>query len=150
MESSTLKRSSDDWPARVEIAVRPDAVVRARDAVRRAATEAGLGADRVDDLVVAVSEACTNALEAQLRAHTSFPIDVVCEVTGATFEVQVRDHGEGFEPESLAPRPPVADPHHLDVERGWGIQLMRALVDELVFDVTGSGMCVRLRVSLLG
>ena len=148
MESSTLKRSSDDWPARLKIPVRPDTVVRARETVRRSAAQAGLSTDRIDDLVVAVSEACTNAMEAQLRARTWSPIDVVCQVTGTTFEVQVRDHGEGFEPESLAPRPPFTDPHHLDVERGWGIQLMRQLVDELVFDVTGGGMCVRLRMFL--
>lgn len=148
MESFTRKRSSDDWPERIRIPVRADAIVRARQAVRDAATDAGLRGDRIDNLVVAVSEAFTNAMEAQFRAHTSAPIDVVCEMTGSTLEVQVRDHGDGFEPESLPPRPPVTDPHHLDVERGWGIQLMRSLVDELVFDMTGSGMCVRLRMSL--
>lgn len=148
MESSTLRRSSDDWPTRVQLPVRPDAVVRARQTVRGAAAAAGLGPDRVDDLTVAVSEACTNAMEAQIRAGMSAPIAVEWETTGTTFEVRVVDHGEGFEPYSLRSRPPMADPHHLDVERGWGIQLMQQLVDEVVFDMTGSGMCVRLRMSV--
>lgn len=128
--------------------MRPDAVLRARDTVRRDATSAGLPRHRVDDLVVAVSEACTNAMEAHLRAGTTAPIDVTCSVTGSVFEVQVGDHGDGFEPTSLRRRPPMPDPHHLDVERGWGIELMRQLVDDLVFDVTGHGMCVRLRMAL--
>ena len=127
--------------------MRPDAVVRARDTVRRAALQAGLAGERIDDLVVAVSEACTNAMEAQLRAGSTSPIEVTCTADGATFEVQVHDHGDGFEPSTVARRPPLPDPHHLDVERGWGIELMRSLVDELVFDVTGRGMCVRLRMS---
>ena len=150
MESSTLRDSSSDdrSPQRVRIPVRPDAVVRARAAVRTAATAAGLHRDRIDDLLVAVSEACTNAMEAQLRAGTSAPIDVTWTVEDSIFEVQISDHGDGFEPAALPARPPVTDPRHLDVERGWGIQLMRQLVDELVFDVTGQGMCVRLRLSL--
>ena len=128
--------------------MRPDAVVRARAAVREAAITAGLHDDRVDDLLVAVSEACTNAMEAQLRAGTSAPIEVTWTVDESIFEVQINDHGDGFEPSTLPARPPVTDPRHLDVERGWGIQLMRQLVDELVFDVTGDGMCVRLRLAL--
>ena len=104
--------------------------------------------DRIDDLLVAVSEACTNAMEAQVRAGTAAPIDVAWTVDETIFEVQVTDHGDGFEPATLPARPPVSDPRHLEVERGWGIQLMRQLVDELVFDVTGDGMCVRLRLSL--
>lgn len=151
MESSTQRdSSSDDWSQRrVSIPVRPDAVIRARDTVRRAAALAGVPADRIDHLVVAVSEACTNAMEAELRAGTTSPIEVTCTVDGTIFEVQVRDRGDGFEPASLPPRPPPPDPRHLDVERGWGIELMRQLVDELVFDVTGTGMCVRLRMSLV-
>ena len=127
--------------------MRPDAVVRARAAVRGAAAAAGITRDRIDDLLVAVSEACTNAMEAQLRAGSSAPIDVTWTADESIFEVQIRDHGDRFEPSELPPRPPLTDPRHLDVERGWGIELMRQLVDELVFDVTGDGMCVRLRLS---
>jgi serine/threonine-protein kinase RsbW len=151
MEHSTLRNpdSSDDWaPRRVRIPVRPEAVVRARDTVRRSAARAGISQDRTDDLVVAVSEACTNAMESQLRAGVTAPIVVTCSLAKRVFEVQVRDHGAGFEPAALPPRPPLDDPGHLDIERGWGIELMRQLVDELVFDVTGNGMCVRLRMHL--
>ncbi|HEX4905552.1 MAG TPA: ATP-binding protein [Acidimicrobiales bacterium] len=128
--------------------MRPDAIARARAAVRAAAAAAGVHRDRIDDLLVAVSEACTNAMEAQVRAGTASPIDVTWAADESVFEVQVTDHGDGFEPTELPERPPVSDPRHLEVERGWGIQLMRQLVDELVFDVTGDGMCVRLRLSL--
>jgi serine/threonine-protein kinase RsbW len=150
MESSTLRDSSPDdrTPRRVRIPVRPDAVVRARAAVQEAAAAAGVTRDRTDDLLVAVSEACTNAMEAQQRVGTSSPIEVTWTVEGSVFEVQISDHGQGFEPTSLPARPPITDPRHLDVERGWGIQLMRQLVDELVFDVTGDGTCVRLRLSI--
>jgi anti-sigma regulatory factor (Ser/Thr protein kinase) len=98
--------------------------------------------------MVAVSEAVTNAIEAQQRIGVTSPIEVRCNVLGDVFEVEVRDRGDGLEPSALDVRPPITDPRHLLVERGWGIDLMRQLVDELVFDVTEPGTCVRLRLAL--
>lgn len=133
----------------VAVPVRPEAIFTARRAVQQAAARAGLGRDRIDDLVIAVSEACTNALEANQRAGCDDPIVVTCAVVAGTLEVAVSDCGAGFEPSALAPRPPLTDPAHLDVERGWGIQLMRELVDELLYDhLDTGGMTVRLRMSL--
>lgn len=128
--------------------MRPEFVAHARAAVESAAVRAALDRDRVDDLVVAVSEACTNAIEAQLRIGELSPVELTCTVDDGMLEVRVRDRGAGFEPAELRPRPPLHDPGHLDIERGWGIQLMQALVDELVFDLTEQGTCVLLRMSL--
>lgn len=132
----------------VEVPIRPEAIVRARTAVRRSATHAGLAPDCVDDLLVAVSEACTNALEANMRARCDDPLIVTCTRTPTSLEIRVTDCGRGFEPDLLPSRPPLAHPGHLDVERGWGIQLMRELVDEVVYDITADGTTVCLRVSL--
>jgi serine/threonine-protein kinase RsbW len=135
-------------PAAVQVPVHPVAIAAARRSIARAARQAGLGVDRIDDLVVAASEACTNALEAQARAGVQTPIEVTCRVLDGVFEVEIRDHGSGFQPDSIPPRPPLQDPGHLDVERGWGIQLMRALVDDVTYDFTGAGTGVLLRARL--
>ena len=151
MESVTLRdNSSDDraGPASVRIAARPAAVADARRAASAATARTGVQPDRIDDLVIAVSEACTNAIEAQARAGVATPIEVIYGRSDMLFEVQVRDRGDGFAPGSLPVRPPLEDPDHLAIERGWGIQLMRELVDELVFDLTDRGTRVLLRVSL--
>ena len=133
----------------VRVPVRPESVAVVRDVVRRAATGEGLLPDKVDDVLVAVSEACTNAMEAQLRLGITSPIEVRCLVLRDAFAVAVRDHaGGGFDPEDLAPRPPLADPRHLDVERGWGVQLMRELVDRFEFDALDDGSVVRLVLEL--
>ena len=141
---------ADRSQPQLRLPVEPTAIAVARRAVARAARDAGLDADRSDDLVVAVSEACTNALEAQQRAAVLTPIEVSCRMVHSTLEVVVLDRGNGFHPESIAPRPPLAHPGHLDVERGWGIQLMRSLVDELDFVSTDDGTAVILRCHLHG
>ena len=135
--------------AATRLPVEPTAIATARRDVAHAATEAGLDRDRIDDLMVAISEACTNALEAQQRAGASQPIEVSSRVLRGWLEVFVVDHGTGFDPASLPVRPPPSDPHHLDVERGWGIQLMRALVDELVYvsDEDGTALVLRCRIT---
>ena len=145
MGSTRLRRDDSDRTRSLHLPVAPTAIGVARRAATRAAREAGLGPDRSDDLVVAVSEACTNALEAQQRAGVTTPIEVSCRIVRRTLEVVVLDRGHGFAPESIAPRPPLAHPGHLDVERGWGIQLMRSLVDELEFVGTDDGTAVVLR-----
>jgi serine/threonine-protein kinase RsbW len=149
MADTRLRRHDPDGPLpRLHLPVDPTAIAVARRAATRAARAAGLDADRSDDLVVAVSEACTNALEAQQRAGVTTPIEVSCRIVRGALEVVVVDRGLGFAPESLAPRPPLADPGHLDVERGWGIQLMRSLVDELEFVGVDAGTAVVLRCRL--
>jgi serine/threonine-protein kinase RsbW len=153
MESSTTLRHNgpdDDRPAgrTVRIPSRPEAAADARTTVARAAAATTLAPDRIDDLVIAVSEAVTNAIESHQRAGVTAPIEVECTTHDTFFEVEVRDGGTGFEPARLRVRPPHDDPSHLEIERGWGIQLMRSLVDDLVFDVTGPGASVRLRVAL--
>jgi serine/threonine-protein kinase RsbW len=149
MSSTRLRHDEPDRSLpQLRLPVEPRAIAEARRAAARAAQAAGLDPDRTDDLVVAVSEACTNALEAQQRAGVTTPIEIGCRIVRAALEVVVLDRGNGFVPESIAPRPPLAHPGHLDVERGWGIQLMRSLVDELEFIGTADGTVVVLRCDL--
>ena len=109
-----------------------------------AALTPSLDAERVSDLTVAVSEACTNAIEAHQRAQVIAPVRLHLRSTGDELTVVIEDRGDGFEPSALPTRPPRHDPAHLDVERGWGIQLIRALVDEADYEATRAGTVLRL------
>ncbi|MEN3271765.1 MAG: serine/threonine-protein kinase RsbW, partial [Actinomycetota bacterium] len=115
MGSTRLRRDDSDRTRSLHLPIEPRAIAVARQAAASAARDAGLGADRTDDLDVAVSEACTNALEAQQRAGVRTPIEISCRVVATTLEVVVLDRGAGFAPEAIAPRPPLAHPGHLDV-----------------------------------
>ncbi len=90
--------------------------------------------ERVDDLRVIVSEACTNAIEASARraaAEGTAPvIDVEVRLTPSRVEVVIDDVGGGFDPDDLDILPPVSDPARMSFERGLGIPLIRALSDE--------------------
>lgn len=99
----------------------------ARRLCRGAMEELGITRACLHDVALAVTEACANVIE-----HSS-DIDDEYEVTVAvneeTCEIQVRDTGRGFDHESLA-----GGLEDTSAERGRGISLMKALVDNVSFD----------------
>lgn len=112
-----------------------------------AATSSGLSGVRLDDLRLAVSEACANAIDAHHDLGTTGPpLRIRCEIEADAVTVLVEDRGGGFDPAGLIALPGVADPGRLQHERGLGVPLMRSLVDDVEFEATTSGTIVRLRV----
>ena len=103
-----------------------------------------LADQRIDDLKLAVSEACTNAIEAHMAAGVDAPVTVRVLEAPERMEIQVGDRGRGFSLDALTTHPPVTDPDRLNFERGLGIPLMRTLVDSLQFDSTELGTVVKL------
>ncbi len=100
----------------------------------------GLGADGecVADLLIALSEACTNAVE---HARGDYEIDGL--VDGEWCRLRVSDWGTGASEASLTP-----DRGDL-AESGRGIRIMRALVDDLRIDpAPDRGTVVHLRKRL--
>lgn len=132
--------------ARLEIPARAEYVGVVRLVVSSLADQlCDLDSDRVEDLKLAVSEACTNAIEAQGSSPTQRVV-VVCLQDEQRFEVRIEDTGGGFDPTMLPPHPPPTDPARLDYERGLGIPLIRALVDDVEFTAADGGTRVRLVV----
>ena len=130
----------------LELPPRPDVLALARLVVAGlVSTEPEFTDERLDDLRLAVSEACTNAIEAQSRGGPSragAPITVRCWVEDGRAEVEIHDNGPGFDPRSLAPHPPVTDPARLEFEGGLGIPLIRLLSDKVDFRTGPSGTTV--------
>ncbi|HXR41601.1 MAG TPA: ATP-binding protein [Acidothermaceae bacterium] len=104
-----------------------------------------LGVERacIEDVELAISEACTNVLD-HAGPHDEYV--VVAGVDDDQCVIEICDEGVNFS------EPPPATPGTLvdpEAEHGRGVQLMRALVDRLDFAVgDGSGTVVRLQKSL--
>jgi PAS domain S-box-containing protein len=92
-----------------------------------------LSSEEIGETVLAASEASANAIE---HAYVGTPgaIDVSASFGDATLEVVVRDHGRW--------RPPRTD------DRGRGLTVMRACMDEVVVSRTDDGTEVRMRRAL--
>ena len=135
----------DDGIIELEVPARPEFVGLARLVVSSlASSRRNLQDDRIDDLKLAVSEACTNAIEAHAEGDVDERVVVRWRETDDRLEVWVEDRGRGFDPGTLPEHPPVTDPERLNFERGLGIPLIRTLVDEVEFDPSESGTAVRM------
>lgn len=134
---------------RLEIPALPAFVGVARTVVAAIATSIpGIDDDRLEDLRIAVSEACTNAVEAHQAVGRDQRVVLRCLVEQEVLQVSVEDRGNGFDPASVPPRPLVGDLGQLNSERGWGLQLIRALVDDVTFEPTDEGTAVHLSMKL--
>jgi serine/threonine-protein kinase RsbW len=132
---------------RLEIPPRRDHLALVRLVVSGAAAiDRNVPERRLEDLRLAVTEACANAVDATQRAGSGAPIVVSIELDEGIAVVTVRDHAGGFDPTDVDSLPPATDPQRLSHERGLGISLMRSLVDEVSFSRTDDGMDVRLVV----
>ncbi|MDQ1397704.1 MAG: serine/threonine-protein kinase RsbW [Acidimicrobiaceae bacterium] len=128
-------------PARAEFVALVRLVVSSVASTRRV-----LADERIDDLKLAVSEACTNAIEAHDAVKLVDHVVVRLTEGDDRLEVNIDDRGGGFDPDSLPEHPPVTDPERLNFERGLGIPLIRTLVDEVEFDSSNTGTSVRLTI----
>jgi serine/threonine-protein kinase RsbW len=131
----------------LEIPARPAYVTLARQVVAAAAeAEPTFQDERIDDLRLAVSEAATNAIEAHADLSSQERVVIRCDLADDRIEVEVLDHGSGFEPDEVDELPASTGPARLDQEHGLGIPLMRVLVDEAEITSTSRGTTVRLVV----
>jgi serine/threonine-protein kinase RsbW len=128
-------------PARVEYLVMARQVVAAA-----AAVEPRFHDERIDDLRIAVSEATTNAIEAQADLSGSDRILIRCNLDDERIEVEVLDRAGGFDPHNVAAAPSAEAVDRLQFERGLGLPLMKTLADETEIHSTATGTAVRLVV----
>jgi serine/threonine-protein kinase RsbW len=106
----------------------------------------GLSAARLDDLKIAVTEACSNAIEAHEATYAEEPVVVRCVIDDDQVTVEVVDNGEGFDPDRVETLPAATDPRRLRHESGLGIPLMRTLTDQVAFTRAVNGTTVSLTV----
>lgn len=131
-------------PIKLEIPAAVDYVSVARLVVGAvASSDSRLSESRREDLKIAVSEACTNAVHAAPDDGEQHRVVVSLEFTPDSFVVDVADEGGGFDP-SAASDTPLLDEQKMTDEGGFGIPLMRVLSDQTEFKTRNTGTTVRL------
>ena len=105
-----------------------------------------LSPERLDDLRLALTEACSNAVKVHRPDALSDPVVVTCHIDDEVVQVDVRDRGPGFDPDALAPLPEPEDPERLQHEHGLGVELIRTLADDVTFRAEADGTVVEIWV----
>ncbi len=111
---------------------------KAMEKAAEVARQMGFSEDRIEDLKTAVAAACVNAIEHGNKFESSTFIGVTLTPGPSTLEVTVRDEGEGVQD---VPSPSIdaklEDPEKSN--RGWGMFLIKSLMDEVQFQSDDKG-----------
>ena len=126
----------------------PDMELVASQAASALAGFVGMSADRVDEVRMAVVEACINAFEHSHSAERR--VDITFRVLGndtpETLEIEVHDNGVGFAPAEVE-EPRLEEKLKGDRKRGWGLKIIRGLVDDVRILSGARGTTVIMRKS---
>ena len=107
---------------KMEITSNPDYVGIIRLTTSGIANKVGFSMDDIEDIKVAVSEACTNAIK-----HSN---DEIFNITYSILEngltIEIKDNGQGYDVDSID-TPDLSNPK----ENGLGLFIIKTLMDEV-------------------
>lgn len=102
------------------------------------ASQMGFDIEAIEDIKVAVGEACNNAI---IHSHCEATFDITFQVMEQAFVCEVTDCGNGFNLDEYH-EPDLTDPKG----NGLGIFIMKSLMDEVVVDtLPGQGTKIVLK-----
>jgi len=97
----------------------------------------GFTEDRIEDLKTAVAEACLNAIEHGNKLDTSTKVAITLTVEESRLQVTVKDEGKGV---GQISSPSIESKiEGKDKPRGWGIFLIKSLMNEVKFEPSPEG-----------
>ena len=110
----------------------PEMEIAASRAATAVAESMRMSADKIDEVRMAVVEACINAIEhsGSNDQNVYLTFSVFGEEEPEWLQVVVRDRGVGFAPDELE-EPRIEDKLTAERKRGWGLKIMRGLMDEV-------------------
>ena len=127
------------------IPAKPDYVGIARLTVSGIANRMGFSYDDIEDLKLAVSEACTNAVD-HAYCGGEGEIEVTCNIFPNRIQIEVIDRGNSFDLDEVKKRTgPIKVSGSMNGirERGLGLYLIKSLMDHV--DIKGdNGVIVRM------
>jgi serine phosphatase RsbU (regulator of sigma subunit)/anti-sigma regulatory factor (Ser/Thr protein kinase) len=133
-----------------EIASEPGNEKEVSERVAEAVASLGLPPERLERLKTAASEAAMNAIEHGNEARAELPVEVSVRTTGGELVVAISDHGgHGEIPEAEEPDLE-AKLEGLQKPRGWGLFLIRNMVDDVRISSDESRHTVELVMRLEG
>ena len=124
---SLQPKTEDSGLVELRIPSRAEWVGVARLAIAGIASRLQFSIEDIEDLKLAVAEACTNCIQ---HASGSDGIDISCHIGPDKLVMTVKDSGKGAQASSLAPRT-LGEPQ----VGGLGVFLIRSLMDDVEYEL---------------
>jgi len=125
--------SAETREVHLTIPVAPEMEIVATAVVSALGEWMEMGRDKIDEVKMAVVEACINAFEHSQTPDRKVELDFrngVADGSRVYLELGVSDAGRGFDPARVA-APEIADKLRSKTKRGWGIKIIESLMDDV-------------------
>ena len=104
--------------------------------------QTGIPESKRFDIMLALSEAVTNAIRHGCHSSSGDFVDIEVMITESSVNIMVHDCGTGFEPEAL---PDPTKDENLFIPSGRGVFLIKNLADDVRFDFSEDGTTVNVK-----
>lgn len=123
----------------------PDMEIAASKTATAMAELMSMSADKIDEVRMAVVEACINAIEhsraSDRKVHLTFEVLGNSDADPDLLRITVRDAGVGFAPGEVE-KPDIEKKLTAERKRGWGLQIIRGLMDDVEIESGASGTSI--------
>jgi serine/threonine-protein kinase RsbW len=120
----------------IEIESDPNNLITVEEFVNYFAKDLGLNEEQLATLLLAVTEATTNAIIHANKCDKSKLVTVDVNVQDSKLIIKVIDQGTGFDPTQI---PDPTQPENILKDSGRGMYLMKVYMDDLKYNVTPEG-----------
>ena len=125
----------------LELKATPQEVMRAVETLQDFARERGIGEKAAFGLALALEESGSNIVNHALQRDAQRTFQVAFDFNGGDFVIELRDRGPAFDPTKARHREQQTDD---DLPGGWGIELVRRQMDQVVYTRQGDENVLRL------
>ena len=124
-----------------------DYVSVVRLAISGIATRMSFSIEDIEDIKIAVSEACTNAIQYAFDEPKTERVNIQCNLFKEKLQIIIKDTGKGFQPDELD-RTPINERSLDEIDEktprlGLGLTFIKSLMDETIIEsAPGKGTCI--------
>ena len=138
---------SDNQEVQISIPCAPEFVSVARLVVSGVASRMNFSVEDIEDIKIAVSEACTNAVQHAYKDPKKEVINIVCNMNTKTLNINIKDNGCGFDTGILGTKNQKQESEKLGL--GLGITFIENLMDNTkITSEVGKGTTVEMEKSV--
>jgi len=126
------KISKKKFQKQLLVKSRTENLTTVRDFIFLHASAVGFPADIIDNIILAVDEACTNIIKHAYNHSPEGEILIKLNYNGSNLAVEITDYGFSFEPDKV-PDPDLQKYYRQHKVGGLGMYLMKTLMDEVKY-----------------
>lgn len=121
----------------IEIESDPNNLITIEEFVNYFAKDLGLSDEQLSVLLLAVTEAATNAIIHANKCDPSKLVKIHAQINDSKLIIKIKDEGKGFDPAKL---PDPTEPENLLKDSGRGVYLMKVYMDDVKYNITPTGL----------